>query len=123
NLTPAERDEWARQLARFAGAAAVRSLLAERLTDPAASPEVRGVVLRAMARSGLKETPEAWLTGLTQVLSGGDAELVREAVATARALRLPKQRPGKLIAARLPVAGDARPPAEERLRALDARPG
>jgi putative heme-binding domain-containing protein len=119
----AERAEWARQLARFARAPAVQELLAERLRDPASGPEVRRMVLRAMAQSGLKQAPAAWLAALTEILGDKDSELTRETVATVRALRLPKKVPETLSATLLAVARDARLPAGVRLDALAAVPG
>ena len=111
------------RLSRFARATPVQEFLAERLRDAVASPEARRIVLRAMAQSNLKEAPEAWLTGLTQVLAHDDAALVEEAVSTARALRMPKQRPEKLSAALLHIAGNAEAPVTVRLSALAAVPG
>ncbi|HZT78786.1 MAG TPA: HEAT repeat domain-containing protein, partial [Gemmataceae bacterium] len=123
DLTPAEREGLTGQLARFAATAAVQQLLAERLADPQAPREVRRVVLRAMARAALKETPTAWLDGMTKVLAGGDVELVREAVATARAFRAPKGQTESLIAGLYSVARDDKAPVEVRLGALAAMPG
>src|SRR5581483_7125709 len=93
---PAERDDLAQQLARLAKAAPTQELLAERLRDEQAGREARRLVLRAMAQASLKETPEAWIRGVAQVLVGSDLELTREAVNTARALRLPPKRPDAL---------------------------
>src|SRR5207244_4023197 len=70
----------------------------------------------------LKETPPPWLATLTKVLAAGDAELTAEAVATARAVRWPKQRPKELVAALLNVGEDAKAPAGVRLAALVALP-
>src|SRR5262249_52933348 len=123
DLPTTERDELARQLARFARTPAVQQFLAERLNDPAAEREARRIVLRALAQANLKEAPDAWLAGLVQVLAGDDGELVREAVATARALRVPKQRADKLLAALHRIAGDNEAPASLRLNALAAIPG
>jgi len=122
DMTAAQRDAWARQLARFARAAAVQELLAERLGDAAASPEMRRIVLRAMKHAGLKQAPATWLAALTGVLGGKEVELTREAVATVRALSMPKNPPAKLVAALLAVARDANLPEDVRLEALSAVP-
>jgi putative membrane-bound dehydrogenase-like protein len=120
--TPAERNDLVRQLAKFAHATAAQELLAERLRDEAAPAEARRTVLRAMAQAGLKEAPETWIVALTQVLAAKDAELVREAAVTARALHVSPPRAGKLNAALLQV-GDAEQFAPVvRLSALAALP-
>src|SRR5439155_11818873 len=123
NMTAAEREQLVGQLARFARATPVQEFLAERLRDPAASLEARRIVLRAMAHSNLKEAPDTWLAGMTQVLASDDAALVQEAVDTARALRMPKQRPEKFVAALLRIAGNVGAPVSVRLSALAAVPG
>ncbi len=123
NLTAAERDELVHQLARLASAKPVQELLAERVRDAAASREARQTVLRAMAQSGLKEAPDVWIGGLLQVLAGDDAELVREAVSTAKALHIPKQRADELAGRLFHIAQDVQSPVSVRLNALAAVPG
>jgi putative heme-binding domain-containing protein len=123
DLTPAERQELAGQLARFARTTAVQELLAGRLRNSAAPREVRRTVLRAMAQSALKQAPDAWVAGLTGILTGGDAELLTDAVATARALRVPKQHAEKLGAALLAIGTNPKTPEGTRLAALAAIPG
>ena len=51
-LSVAEQAELERQLARFASAPPIQSLLAENLSDPTAPPSARFICLRAMAGSG-----------------------------------------------------------------------
>jgi putative membrane-bound dehydrogenase-like protein len=123
SLTPAERDELVRQLARFARSAPVQDFLAERLRDPAAPAEARRTVLRAMAQSGLREAPAAWIAGVTETLTGDDGALLPDAVSTARSLRLPKQRPEKLVDALLKIGNQDKTLAGVRLNALAAVPG
>jgi putative membrane-bound dehydrogenase-like protein len=122
-LSPAEQDELARQLARFARSAATQQLLAELLGNDAASPEARRIVLRAMAQASLREAPQVWITSLIPLLAGEDVELLGEAVATARAWRYSKQRPEKLAATLLALGENANRPAAVRLNALAAVPG
>jgi putative heme-binding domain-containing protein len=122
-LTPAERDELVRQLARFARATPVQELLAGQLRDAAIAREARRLVLRAMAQAGLKEAPDTWITGLLQVLAGDDGELVREAVATARALRVSRARSEEVAAVLLKIGTNAKAPASLRVAALAAVPG
>jgi putative heme-binding domain-containing protein len=121
--TADDREERERLLARLAGAEAIQGLLAERLRDASASPETRASVLRAMARSGLKQIPKAWLSALSAVLDGGDPGLVRQAVSAARALPLPREEGGGLVASLRDLGGDPRTPTEVRLEALAAVPG
>src|SRR5262249_40571839 len=97
-------------------------LLAERLANAAASPESPRVVLRALARAGLKETPDTWVEGLTALLAG-DRELLPEALATARALPIAAPKAEKLTTRLLEIAGDAKAPASVRLAAVAAVPG
>jgi putative heme-binding domain-containing protein len=123
DLTAAEREELAALLARFASDKAVQGLLAERLREQAASRAERQTVLRAMARSHLKPPPADWLAALTQVLSGGDVELVREAVTAARQLPVPPQKSEAVVAALRKIGDDAKAPVDVRLAALAAVPG
>jgi putative membrane-bound dehydrogenase-like protein len=122
NLTEAEQEELIGHLAKLARGPAVQALLAERLEDTSATTAARRVILRAMARAGLKEAPAAWLPGLTQALAG-HRDLQREAVATARALRLPMKGSEKLAAALWRIGTDDNIPADVRLGALAAVPG
>jgi putative membrane-bound dehydrogenase-like protein len=121
-LSPAEREELARQLGRFARAAGVQELLAEWVQDAGRSQESRQMALRAMAQAGLKETPAGWFASITRALDGGDAEVIREAVLTARALPAPKKPSEVLSAALLKIGGDGAVPLNVRLTALAAVP-
>jgi putative heme-binding domain-containing protein len=78
-----------------------------------------------MSQSALKPMPGPWMTALAQLLDedGGDAELVREAVAAARALPAPREGTAGLGAALQAVGGKETAPAEVRLDALAAVPG
>jgi putative membrane-bound dehydrogenase-like protein len=123
DLTAAERDELVRQLARFARATPVQELLAGQLPAASVPREARRLVLRAMAQAGIKEAPDTWITGLMQTLTGDDGELVREAVATARALRVSRARSEEVAAVLLKIGTDAKAPASLRVSALAAAPG
>src|SRR5208283_3125776 len=96
-MAGAEADDLARQLGRLARTTAIQELLADRLRDPEAPRSIRLLVLRAMAQSGLKQAPQAWLEVLPSILADRDGDIVREAVTTARALPMPKQPPEKLV--------------------------
>jgi putative membrane-bound dehydrogenase-like protein len=121
--TPAQREELATQLARLARSMPIRNLLAERLRDPDVSREERLTVLRAMARSGLKVAPDSWAAELFYVLQSKDAEVLKEAVAAARAVPPPKQRAQALGQVLRHVAANTAVPAGVRLGALAAVPG
>jgi putative membrane-bound dehydrogenase-like protein len=123
DLSAADRDEVAGQLARFAKSPGVQAMLASRLTDAAAPPEVRKVVLRAMAQSGLKEAPDEWAAGLTRALTGSDDEVAREAVVTVRVLPVPKAHTAAIAAGLLKIGNTTAAPASMRLTALTAVPG
>jgi putative membrane-bound dehydrogenase-like protein len=123
NLPVAEQDELARQLAKFARTAPTQKLLAELLRDPDATRETHRVVLRAMAQTGLKQAPAEWVAGVTQLLTGEDAERIREAVTAARSLAVPKERAEKLTAALLQIADNDKSAVPLRLAALSAVPG
>jgi putative membrane-bound dehydrogenase-like protein len=122
-LPAAEREELVQQLARFAAAKPVEDLLTERLRDSGAPRGASQIALQAMARAGLKEVPDAWVASLIAVLASDDSELVREALATARALRVSKKQTGELSAALLTIARQSAAPADFRLSALAAVPG
>lgn len=122
-VTPAERDDLVRQLARFAQAASVQKSLAEWLRDPAAERETRRTLLRAMAQAGVRQTPEIWVTDVAQILTGGDADLIPDAVAAARAFRVAKQHPKRFDDGLLKVGRDEKVPPAVRLNALAAMPG
>ena len=119
-LAPAERDELARQLARQARTPAIQDLLVQQF---GATPELRILALRAMTQAGLKQAPAAWVDAMPAALASTDVDVLREAVTAARSLPLAKQRPEKLVAALLHVAGQAELPPTVRLTALAAVPG
>jgi putative membrane-bound dehydrogenase-like protein len=123
DLSAADRADLERQLARLARSGSIQGLLADRLRDDSAPREGRRIAMRAMAQSGLKPAPEAWVEGLTRVLEGDDAELARDAVSTARALSIPKDKADSLAAGLMEVARKADLPAGVRLEALAAVPG
>ena len=122
-LTAVDQAELERQLARFAAAPAIQSLLAGRIADASAAAPVKLSSLKAMAQSGLKDVPSSWIEGLANVLAGGDSELTTQAVATARALPLTREKAGALTPRLLAIAGRAQAPASFRLAALAAVPG
>jgi putative membrane-bound dehydrogenase-like protein len=123
DLSTADREELVGLLARFARAKPVQELLDERLRDEAAPRQTQQTVLKAMARSGLKKVPAGWISGLTKALDSGDADLVQEAVATARTLPLRRPAANQLTTKLLAIAANAKTEASVRLGALAAVPG
>jgi putative membrane-bound dehydrogenase-like protein len=122
-LTAGDQAELERQLARFAAAPAIQSLLAERIADASAPVRVKLSSLKAMTQSGLKDVPGSWIEGLAKVLGGGDGELTTQAVAAARALPLTQEKGAELTPRLLAIAGRDQSPAGFRLAALAAAPG
>jgi putative membrane-bound dehydrogenase-like protein len=122
-LSDAEQDELTRQLAKFARGGPVQKLLADQLVANDSSPAARRIVLRAMAQSGAKEPPGAWVDPLAETLTEADADVVQEAIATARAWRNPKAKSEKLNGALLVVGKNGKAPIALRLNALAAIPG
>ncbi len=124
--TDAGREDLARQLSRFAGNEAIQTLLADCVQKAAgsagASPSLPArTALRAMAGARIKQAPERWLTALTAALASADADLVREAILTVRALPL-KTMPQSLSNALVRIGKDERRPETTRLSALAAVP-
>ncbi len=79
---------------RSAGAArqdeATQSLLADAVRSAEASPGPARIALRAMARSGLKELPAAWVQALA-ASAVARSPILGEVLATARAVTPPKK--------------------------------
>ncbi len=73
-----------------------------------------------MAASNLKEAPAIWITTLADVLAEDNAELRAEAIATARALRVPSKGAAKLNAALLRIGEDVQTEDKARVAALAA---
>ncbi|HEY2574652.1 MAG TPA: PVC-type heme-binding CxxCH protein [Verrucomicrobiaceae bacterium] len=77
-----------KQLANLAKSSALQSLLAFSARHDSGAGQV--IALRAMARAGISPAPAAWLEGVAALLSQSGGPTLTEAVATARALPLPK---------------------------------
>ncbi|HEV3237198.1 MAG TPA: c-type cytochrome, partial [Gemmataceae bacterium] len=87
------------------------------------SVDSRRIALLAMARAGLRESPQAWIDALARVLGEDNKEIVAEAVNTARAFAMPKKNGDNLANALLKVANSEKNPVAVRLSALSAVPG
>src|SRR5688572_10033296 len=123
DLTDAERTDLQRQLARLAKSPAIQALLTGPLQDPDAAPAQRRIALGAIAQSGLKEPPAAWLAALAGLLPNGDAELTSDVVATLRRLNPKREASAHIIGRLHGVAMRNDLPATTRLEALAAMPG
>ena len=123
DLSSHEREDLQWQLVQFTPDGEIQSFLGASLNG-STSKESQLIVLRAMAKAPLKEMPPAWAVGLATVVSSKDAELVQQAVSTARALPAPAKESGAgLSTSLLRVACEPAAPAEIRLDALAAVPG
>src|SRR5207248_74076 len=100
----------------------VQGLIAKQLADPKQKPGSCTLAVRAMALAGLKETPPAWLSGLTSVLQQDDPKLLAEAVSAARGLAMPKKGAPDLTKALATMANKPSTPTQLRLTALAAIP-
>jgi len=118
--TAAEQADLQAQLAHLASAPAIQDLLAATANDAKAQVAARLLALRAMTAAGLKEAPATWLSTLSGLLADGDAALTGQAVATARAMTMPKAGHAGLSTALVRVGRTASVPADVRLDALSA---
>ena len=106
------------QLAQLAKSPPIQELLihcAEDATRPAAT---RLLALRAMSGAGLKDSPPEWIAGLTRLLGHSKGDLLRQTLATARAIPLPKTSAPPFQAALLAFGKTGDAPADIRLDAL-----
>jgi putative heme-binding domain-containing protein len=121
-LTDAERDELAARVLKFVRAESVQQMLGRLL----AKPEVGGVadrlVLRVMARSGLKAFPKEWGPGLARVLDSNDLDAIRAGYAVLRAIPTDPDTFRKVTAAPGPKQQEPPLPADVGLAHLAAAP-
>ena len=94
------------QLARCWSDPQIQDLLAATVAR-ARAKESRLVALRVMEKARVKEMPPVWIPALVLVLEGKDPDLIREAVAAARASAVPKERAAELTDALQRVATHA----------------
>jgi len=123
SFTEAEASDLEAYLVRFTKSSPVQQLLTEILEDPKNVLQARHIVLPAIARSGLKEPPVAWIAAITRLLASDDVGLVEAAVSAARAIPAAKTPDPKFAAALLAVAGRTNAVASIRINALAAVPG
>jgi hypothetical protein len=122
-LSADDQTELATQLGTFAESGRIQELLATRLAEKETTLDQRRIVLAAMARSGMKEIPAAWIAGLAQVIGAADPALRGDAIATIRALPIAKAAAGPLTEALTQLATREEVGEADRLTLLAAVPG
>jgi putative heme-binding domain-containing protein len=123
DLKPDEREEVSGHLAKLVRGSAIQDLAGELLASPSTAQTAKVTVLRGLARCGLKELPDSWLTGIAELLNASDGELLRETIITIRSLAIAKPRAEKLTSALVRLGSDTRLSPTIRLSALAAVPG
>ncbi len=116
-VSPSEREFLHGKLAQFADDAAIQQLLASTL-ERGKSREARMSALRAMATTRARELPAVWVSALSRTLGDEDVEVLRHALAVARAAPPSKDAAPVLSVALMRVARDAGAPIDLRLDAL-----
>ena len=95
----------------------IQELIATALREEQ-NTNVRAVAVQAISRAGISPTPNAWLEGMTTVLTNSQGTVLSRAVTTSRQLSLPKGGFAPLTAALLGVSRRDSLPWELRLDAL-----
>ncbi len=91
DMSDADRDELKRQLLAFVNDAAVQELIGKTLANGGAPAATQQLLLEVIAQAPLGKVPSAWSEPLQRALDDGDEAVVRQAVATLRALPLDKR--------------------------------
>ncbi|MBI3837659.1 MAG: HEAT repeat domain-containing protein [Planctomycetia bacterium] len=91
DMDETRRDELKLQLLAFAKDSAVQDLVAATLDDPRTQLETRLLLLEVMAQAPITKFPKSWAGQLQQALEHANEQVVRQAVATLRALPLDKR--------------------------------
>ena len=91
DMDDGRRDELSRQLLAFGNDAGVQDLIAAALADSATPRATRLLLLEVMAQASIARLPASWTAALRQTLDESDEPIVRQAVATLRALPLTKR--------------------------------
>ena len=123
NLSDLDRHELESQLAQFAKTPAIESLITKLLTNEKTSPATTRSILKAMAASGQRKVPEAWIDALAKLLDSHDLSIVANAVTTTRSLNIPAAAAPKLAPKLLAISERIALPLSMRLEALAAAPG
>ncbi len=91
DMDDARRDELRRQLLAFAKDAAVQELIGTALCDSRTALATRLLLLEVIAQAPLGKLPDVWTPALHKALDDADEQIVRQAVATLRAVGLDKR--------------------------------
>ena len=91
DMNDTRRDELKRQLLAFTKDAAVQELIAASLADSHTPLETRLLLLEVMAQAPLAKMPETWAGPLQAAIQDSNEQVVRQVVATLRALPLVKR--------------------------------
>ncbi len=117
----AERDKLVVRLTQFSRNPAIEELLASLVDGTAAQPRL--IALQAMAASRARELPQTWIAPLSGALTTGRSDVVRAAVAVARAVPRAADSGAALNEALVRVAHDGGIAPDVRLDALAAVAG
>ncbi len=91
DMDDTRRDELKTQLLAFAKDSAVQELIAAAVADSSAPVETRLLLLEVVGQSPIASLPAGWTAPLWQALEDRDERIVRQAVATLRALPLDRR--------------------------------
>jgi putative membrane-bound dehydrogenase-like protein len=120
-LADTERGELQPQLARLARSPAIQELLVKTISNGRRAAQV--VALRALARTGVKEMPADWVAPLIASLQQKDSTVLVAAIATVRALPVPKANEAALSTALIELAERTDVPSTIRIAAAATVPG
>ncbi|OYV88665.1 MAG: dehydrogenase, partial [Planctomycetia bacterium 21-64-5] len=123
NLSAEDRGELATQLGGFAQSPKIQELLAARLADANVTPAERRTVLEAMQRSGPKDVPGSWISGLAKLVSETHKQVDPSVLATIRALHIAKPAAGPVRDALIAFAAPGETDEKDRLAAIAEIPG
>jgi hypothetical protein len=116
---PEKQLKLAAQLNGFTADPAIQKLLADIARGPA-DKNARLTALKIMASKALKEAPASWVAAIMVAATASDADILRQAVATARALPATETRNAQLDGAMLRVGSNSSAPDDVRADALAA---
>ncbi len=122
DLSDADRAELGRQLAQFAGDAAIQKMLGDLLAGAQTSSSTKRVVLNVIVLANLRSAPAPWAGPLNAILGSRHAELLPAAIAACRVLAQAKSDAPDFSPALLRIGNDPSQPVELRLEALAALP-
>jgi putative membrane-bound dehydrogenase-like protein len=116
------RQQLKERLVQFIFAPEIQNLVASALETTGSHPGKRQMLLQAMAEAELKRIPPEWTSAVKSCLAETDPEVLRSAVATARALSQIKTNAPNFFEDLSRIANNENHPADLRLEALAALP-